>query len=96
MAVTGTAFQEKVWAALRKIPYAATISYAGSPYCGVGTATVTQSGTTGGSYSSTLGLRLDASTGAIDLGTSTAGTYTFDLKGSNGYQYSVTITDSQG
>jgi len=28
MAVTGTAFQEKVWAALRKIPYAATISYA--------------------------------------------------------------------
>src|SRR6266513_1189308 len=54
----------------------AAISYAGSPYCGVGTATVTQSGTTGGSCSSTVGLSLDASTGAIDLGASTSGTYT--------------------
>ena len=56
---------------------AATISYAGSPYClNAGTASVTQTGTTGGTYSSTAGLSINASTGAITLGTSTAGTYT--------------------
>src|SRR5258708_28257023 len=60
---------------IKALPTAA-ISYAGSPYCAVGTATVTESGTGGGSYSTTAGLSLNASTGAIDLGASTPGTYT--------------------
>ncbi|MGC4101315.1 Ig-like domain-containing protein [Ferruginibacter sp.] len=56
---------------------AATISYAGSPYCqNAGTATVTQTGTTGGTYSSTTGLTINASTGAVTTTSSTAGTYT--------------------
>jgi Ig-like domain CHU_C associated/Secretion system C-terminal sorting domain len=55
----------------------ATISYAGSPYCSnVATAAVTRTGTTGGVYSSTAGLSLNASTGAVNIATSTAGTYT--------------------
>ncbi|MEO6252070.1 MAG: hypothetical protein ABIO79_02085, partial [Ferruginibacter sp.] len=56
---------------------AATIAYAGSPYCTVGgTATVTQTGTGGGTYSSTAGLTLNAANGDVTLGTSTPGTYT--------------------
>lgn len=55
----------------------ATISYAGSPYCqNAGTATVTRTGTAGGTYSSTAGLTINPATGAVTLGTSTAGTYT--------------------
>ena len=56
----------------------ATISYAGSPYCaGGGTATVTRTGTAGGTYSASLaGLSLNSATGAINLGASAAGTYT--------------------
>ena len=59
----------------------ATISYAGTPLCtSVATAqSVTLSGTdayTGGTYSSTAGLIINSSTGAITPGTSTAGTYT--------------------
>ena len=55
---------------------AATISYAGSPYCASGTATVTQTGQAGGTYSSTAGLNINAATGDINLTTSTPGTYT--------------------
>jgi len=56
---------------------AATIAYAGSPYCSTGgTATVTLTGTTGGTYSSTAGLTINAATGDVTLGTSTPGTYT--------------------
>jgi hypothetical protein len=56
---------------------AATISYGTSPYCSnAGSANVTSTGTLGGAYSSTTGLSLNASTGAVNLGTSTAGTYT--------------------
>ncbi len=55
----------------------ATITYAGSPYCSnVVTASVTRTGTTGGAYSSTTGLSLNASTGDVNIATSTAGTYT--------------------
>ena len=54
----------------------ATISYTGSPFCASGTATVTQTGTTGGTYSSTGGLSINAGTGTINLAASTAGTYT--------------------
>jgi hypothetical protein len=56
---------------------AATISYSGSPWCSTSTSqTVTQTGTTGGTYSSTAGLTINASTGAITPSTSTVGTYT--------------------
>jgi hypothetical protein len=56
---------------------AATISYAGSPYCSTATtAAVTFTGTTGGTYSSTAGLSIDSSTGTIDVAASTPGTYT--------------------
>jgi gliding motility-associated-like protein len=56
---------------------AATITYAGSPYCmNGGTANVTLTGTAGGTFSSTAGLTINSSTGAITLGTSAAGTYT--------------------
>jgi len=46
---------------------AATISYAGSPFCTslVGAQAVTQTGTVGGTYSSTAGLTINAATGAI-------------------------------
>ncbi len=59
----------------------ATISYAGTPFCDTITTaeTVTITGTgayTGGTYSSTVGLDIDATTGAITPSTSTAGTYT--------------------
>jgi hypothetical protein len=56
----------------------ATISYTGSPYyTGSGTAAVTFSGTpTGGIYSSTTGLSINAVTGNVTLASSTAGTYT--------------------
>ncbi|MEO6228773.1 MAG: fibronectin type III domain-containing protein [Ferruginibacter sp.] len=55
----------------------ATISYSGTPYCSsAGIATVTQTGTAGGAYSSTGGLSINSSTGAINLSASTAGSYT--------------------
>lgn len=58
----------------------ASISYAGTPFCSTvtsGTVTLTGTGSfTGGTYSSTAGLTIDASTGEIDPSTSTAGIYT--------------------
>ncbi|MET0392940.1 MAG: choice-of-anchor J domain-containing protein [Chitinophagaceae bacterium] len=58
------------------IPSAA-ISYAGSPYCNTGIATVARTGNAGGTYSAVpAGLSINASTGAIDLTASTPGTYT--------------------
>ena len=82
----------------------ATISYIGTPFCkSVGTAqSVTRTGTgafTVGTYSSTTGLILDPSTGAINPSTSTAGTYTvtYTIQASGGcaavpVTTSVTIT----
>jgi endonuclease/exonuclease/phosphatase family metal-dependent hydrolase len=56
---------------------AATITYGTLPYCSnAGTAAVTRTGTTGGTYSSITGLTINASTGDVTLATSTAGTYT--------------------
>jgi uncharacterized repeat protein (TIGR03803 family) len=53
----------------------ATISYDESPYCNSGTATVTQTGTIGGTYSSITALSINSSTGAINLAQSAPGTY---------------------
>ncbi|WP_117616428.1 PKD domain-containing protein, partial [Flavobacterium cauense] len=58
----------------------ASISYTGSPFCtSAGSQAVTLTGTgvfTGGTYSSTVGLTINAATGAITPSTSTPGTYT--------------------
>jgi gliding motility-associated-like protein len=70
----------------------ASISYAGSPYCATGTAIVTQTGVAGGLYSSTAGLSLNSSTGAINLLTSTAGTYTVTYSFTNGTCSNTTTT----
>ncbi len=71
-----SAFQTTTSITITALP-SATISYSGSPYCSnAGTATVTTTGTTGGTYTSTAGLSINASTGAVNLGASTAGTYT--------------------
>ena len=77
----------------------ATISYAGAPFCKtvVASQTVTQTGTGGGTYSSTAGLTINLLTGAIIPATSTAGTYTVTYSFNNGTcsntaTTSVTIT----
>ena len=56
----------------------ATIAYTGGPFCKSGTPiSVTQTGTTGGTYSAApAGLSIDASTGAVTLTTSSVNTYT--------------------
>ena len=55
----------------------ATVSYSGSPFCiNSGSVSVTQTGIAGGTYSSTSGLFINSSTGAINLNSSSAGTYT--------------------
>ncbi len=56
----------------------ATITYAGSPFCGNINApqSVTQTGTTGGTYSAATGLVINPGTGAITPSGSTPGTYT--------------------
>ena len=53
-----------------------TLSYPQAAYCPVGTASPTITGATGGTYTSTAGLSINASTGVINLLTSTPNTYT--------------------
>lgn len=56
---------------------AASIVYGNSPYCSnAGTATVTQTGSGGGTYSATPGLVINSSNGDVDLASSVAGTHT--------------------
>src|SRR5690606_40664457 len=55
----------------------ASFSYASSSYCtSASDPTPTISGATGGTFSSTAGLSINASTGQIDVSASTPGTYT--------------------
>ncbi|MGN6532940.1 MAG: T9SS type A sorting domain-containing protein, partial [Ginsengibacter sp.] len=55
----------------------ATISYAGTPYCSSsGTASPAINGTTGGTFKSDAGLKIDTTTGMVTLGASTVGTHT--------------------
>jgi gliding motility-associated-like protein len=58
----------------------ATINYPGSPYCASGTATVTQVGQSGGTYSSTAGLVIDPLTGTINLAASTPSATPYTVK----------------
>lgn len=57
---------------------AATISYAGTPFCNSlsSAQAVTQTGTLGGTYSAAAGLSIDVNTGAITPSLSTPGIYT--------------------
>ena len=69
---------------INALPVAA-ISYPGSPFCNIGTATVTRTGQPGGIYSSTpFGLSIDPATGTINLAASTPGTYTVLYEFSDG------------
>ncbi|HEX5024112.1 MAG TPA: gliding motility-associated C-terminal domain-containing protein, partial [Agriterribacter sp.] len=70
-----------------------TIAYSGTPYCATGTATVTQTGQGGGTYSSAAGLSLNASTGEINLAASASGNYTVNYTFSNGACTSTATTN---
>ena len=70
----------------------ATIAYAEAPYCATGTATVTQTGTAGGTYIRTAGLTINAATGDIDLVASTPGTYTISYTFTSGTCSNTTTT----
>ena len=55
----------------------ATFAYSGTTFCASGTnPTATVTGTPGGTFTSTTGLSIDATTGVINLAGSTPGTYT--------------------
>ena len=61
----------------------ATVSYPSGSFCATGTITPTITGTTGGTFSSTPGLSINSSTGAVNLASSAAGTYTVTYSFSN-------------
>ena len=78
----------------------ATISYSSPTFCATGTANVIQTGQGGGTYSSSPpGLSINTSTGVINLGASTPGTYvvTYSFTDANGCSNttttSVTVTN---
>ncbi|WP_152270224.1 T9SS type B sorting domain-containing protein [Agriterribacter humi] len=62
----------------------AAISYDQSPYCGTGTATVTQTGQPGGTYSASSGLSINTATGVVNLAASKPGSYTVNYTFSSG------------
>ena len=62
----------------------ASVSYTASPYCAVGTATVTQTGLAGGFYSAPAPVSINVVTGDINLAASTPGTYTITYTFTNG------------
>ncbi len=76
---------------IRPLPVA-TISYPGSPYCKTGSANVVITGQAGGTFTSTTGLSIDAATGTVNLGSSTAATYTVTYTFSNGTCTNTTTT----
>jgi hypothetical protein len=72
----------------------ASIDYS-DPFCAVGTASVTQTGTTGGTYSgSPAGLSINASTGEINLAASAPDTYTVTYSFNSGNNCTKTATTS--
>ena len=59
-----------VVATINPLPVA-SIAYSNSPYCNRATAAVTQTGVSGGTYSSTTGLSINSASGLINLAAST-------------------------
>jgi gliding motility-associated-like protein len=79
------------------LPSVATVSYslnAPVTFCTSGTAPVLTATPAGGTFSSTPGLVINATTGAIDLGASTPGTYTVTYTVANACQAVGTTTVS--
>jgi hypothetical protein len=78
VAATGTCPAATATATVTIAPAtSAAFSYGSGTFCLTGTnPTATVTGTAGGTFSSTAGLTLNATTGAITLSSSTAGTYT--------------------
>lgn len=85
----GCVSRDSLIVTVNNLPTAA-ISYQGSPYCSVGTAAVTQTGQTGGTYTAPAGLSIDATTGAVDLANSTPGTYTVTYQFTDGCSNTTT------
>ncbi|MDB5236668.1 MAG: hypothetical protein JWR44_3661 [Hymenobacter sp.] len=73
----------------------AAFTYPAATYCSNGTnPTPTVTGTAGGTFASTTGLSLNATTGAINLATSTAGTYTVTYNATASCNSTATVTIS--
>ncbi|GAA4371792.1 hypothetical protein GCM10023186_00650 [Hymenobacter koreensis] len=71
----------------------AAFAYSGNAYCVSGTnPTPTITGTTGGTFASTTGLSLNATTGAINLSASTPGSYTVTYNASATCSSTATVT----
>jgi hypothetical protein len=88
---TGCSTTKQVVVTVNALP-TATIAYSGTPYCATGTATVTQTGQAGGTYTSTTGLVINGTTGTINLATSTPGTYVVTYSFTNGTCSNTTTT----
>lgn len=71
----------------------ATISYAGSPYCATGTASVSQTGQAGGAYTGTPGLVVNVTSGDVDLAASSLGAHTVTYSYSDGTCGGVTTAN---
>jgi hypothetical protein len=56
-----------------------TATVSGGTFCATGTTTITTTGATGGTFSAPAGLVINATTGVINLGTSTPGAYTITI-----------------
>ncbi|GAB3859724.1 hypothetical protein GCM10028822_36720 [Hymenobacter terrigena] len=77
----------------------ATFAYSGTTFCVSGTnPTPTVTGTSGGTFSSTTGLSINATTGAINLSASTPGTYTvtYTVAGACGSSATASVTITAG
>lgn len=71
----------------------AAFTYAAATYCQTGAnPTPTVTGTSGGTFTSTAGLSLNATTGAINLAASTAGTYTITYTNNPTCSATATVT----
>lgn len=73
-----------------------TISYAGSPFCtNAAEASVTITGTTGGTFTSDAGLVINATTGSVNLSLSTTGDHiiTYTIAGTNDCSQFITTAN---
>jgi gliding motility-associated-like protein len=71
----------------------ATVAYNPDAYCATGLAPITLAGAAGGTYTSTNGLVLDATSGEVDLVASNPGTYTVTYDFVSGICSNTTSTD---